>query len=279
MTEETIDQNPPEETDLEEVAEPEQPALFDEDDQESETTEQPEQTETTEEPAPRENRTFSEMRKNFKGALNDKRRLEKELEELRAKLPPAQKELGPEPTLDQFDYDEVKFRAEYRSWWDRKAEQDREDSKKLDAQRKEQEALEDFKKSYAARAKSLGVDDFEEAESEVGALLNQTQAGLVMRGADDPASLVYALAKSPGRLMDLAKITDPVKFTAAVVKLELSLATKKNSKPAPESRMTAERTSTGFNAGSATLQKLRDKAAATGDFSEVVKYKRENGIN
>jgi hypothetical protein len=254
---------------------PAEPVLFDDDDQESDVIDSgtPPEEGATQKPA--ESRTFVEMRKNFKGALSDKKRLEKELAELRAKLPPDEPTLTAKPTLDQFDYDETRFSEAYDKWIDQRDALNRADQAKLDAQRKEQEGIENFKKSYAARKESLGVDDFDEAEAEVGSMLNQTQAGLLMRGADDPAVLVYALSKSPARLMDLAKITDPVKFTVAVAKMEIALATKKTSRPAPEARITSERGGSGFNAGGATLEKLREQAAKTGDFTAVVAYKRE----
>lgn len=263
----------------EQVAEPVAPVLFEDDDQESEHVEAEEGAEQTAEAAPVSGQPapkwVAEMRKNFNGALKDKGRLEKELAELRAKLPQPAPALSAKPTLDQYDYDEDKFQSAWESWIEQRDALNRADQAKLDEQRKEQETIDNFKKSYAARAEALGVDDFKEAESEVGALLNQTQAGLLMRGADDPAVLVYALSKSPARLMDLAKITDPVKFTVAVAKMEIALATKKTNRPAPEARITSERTSSGFNAGNAALEKLRDEAARTGDFSKVVAYKRD----
>lgn len=255
---------------------PAEPVLFDDDDQESDVIDPDAPPAEEGAPAkPAESRTFVEMRKNFKGALSDKKRLEKELADLRAKLPPDEPTLTAKPTLDQFDYDETRFSEAYDKWVDQRDALNRADQAKLDAQRKEQEGIENFKKSYAARKESLGVDDFDEAEAEVGSMLNQTQAGLLMRGADDPAVLVYALSKSPARLMDLAKITDPVKFTVAVAKMEIALATKKTSRPAPEERIKSERGGSGFNAGGATLEKLRDEAARTGDYSRVVAFKRE----
>jgi hypothetical protein len=255
---------------------PAEPVLFDDDDQDSDVIDAGAPPAEEGAPAkPAESRTFVEMRKNFKGALSDKKRLEKELAELREKLPKPEPALTAKPTLDQFDYDETRFSEAYDKWMEQKEALNRADQAKLDAQRQEQEALANFQKSYAERSKALGVDDFEEAESEVGAMLNQMQTGLLMRGADDPANLVYALSKSPARLMDLAKITDPVKFTVAIARMELSLATKKTTRPAPEPRLTSERTGTGFNASSATLEKLRDEAARTGDFTKVVEYKRK----
>jgi hypothetical protein len=255
------------------------PALFDDEDQESqeqgpaEGAEQPEGESPSlkGQPAPK---WVAELRKSHKEVMREKRDLQRKVEELQAKLPPPVPTLGAKPTLDQFDYDEGKFSEAYDAWMEQKAAADAADRAKLDAQRKEQEEVEEFKKTYATRKKSLGVEDFEEAEAEVGAMLNQTQVGLMMRGADDPAVLVYALSKSPSRLMDLAKITDPVKFTVAIAKLELSLATKKTNRPAPEPRVTAERGS-GFSASNNQLEKLRAEAERTGDYSKVVAYKKQ----
>jgi hypothetical protein len=257
------------------------PTLFDDEDQESESQEPAEGAEQPEgespslkgQPAPK---WVSELRKSHKEIMREKRELQRELEEIRSKLPKQEASaVVTKPTLDQYDYDETRFSEAYDAWMEQKAKLDAADRAKLEAIRKEQEEVENFKKSYAARKQALGVDDFEEAESEVGSILNQTQAGLLMRGADDPAVLVYALSKSPARLIELSKIADPVKFTVAIAKLEISLATKKTTRPAPEARVTAERGATGFNASSSTLQKLRDEAERTGDYSKVAAYKRQ----
>lgn len=229
-------------------------------------------------PEQNESRTFRKLREISNAALKDKRRLERELEEVRAKLPKPEPTLGAKPTLDQFDYDESKYEEAFAGWMARKAAADDEDRKKLDAQRREQEEVENFKKSYKARADSLGVDDFQEAESEVGTMLNQTQSGLLMRGADDPAALVYALSKSPTKLIELSRITDPVKFTVAVAKLEMNLSARKTNRPAPEPRISSERSATGHSASGSQLEKLRDEAARTGDYSKVVAYKKQNGL-
>jgi len=226
----------------------------------------------------RESLTFRKLREISNAALKDKRRLERELEEIRAKLPQEKPQLGAKPTLDQYDYDESRFSEAYDKWMEQKVAQDRADQEKLNAQRREQEELENFKKSYKARADALGVDDFQEAEAEVGGILNQTQSGLLMRGADDPATLVYALSKSPERLIELSKISDPVKFTVAIAKLELNLTTRKQSRPAPEPRVSSERSSSSGVASSSQLDRLREKAARTGDYSEVVAYKKQHNI-
>jgi hypothetical protein len=246
---------------------------------ETETGDAPEAPESEESQQPRESSTFRKLREISNAALKDKRRLERELEEIRAKLPKPEPTLGPKPTLDQYDYDETKFSEAYDRWMEQKATMDDADRQKLEAQRKQQEELENFQRSYRTRAESLGVDDFQEAEAEVGTMLNQTQTGLMMRGADDPAALVYALSKSPARLIELSRITDPVKFTVAVAKLEMNLSARKStSRPAPEPRVSSERSSTAYSASSSALEKLRDEAARTGDYSKVVAYKKQNGL-
>jgi hypothetical protein len=272
-------ENETQQPELEQEQPTEAPALFDDEGEESQEHELAEGAEQPEgdppslkgQPAPK---WVAELRKSHKEILREKRELQRQNEELRAKLPQPVQTLAAKPTLDQYDYDETRFSEAYDRWMEQKSAQDAAERAKVDAQRKEQEEVENFKKSYAARKESLGVEDFDEAESEVGTILNQTQAGLLMRGADDPAVLVYALSKSPARLMDLAKITDPVKFTVAVAKLEISLATKKTSRPAPEARITSER-GTGFNSSNSQLEKLRDEAARTGDYSRVVAYKKQ----
>lgn len=223
----------------------------------------------------RESRTFQEIRKMANGALKDKRRLERELEEVRAQLPKPAPTLGAKPTLDQYDYDETRFSEAYDNWMEQKAAMDAADRQKLDEQRKQQDEIENFKKSYKTRADALGVSDFQESEAEVGAMLNQTQSGLLMRGADDPAALVYALSKSPAKLIELSHITDPVKFTVAVAKLEIALSARKTTRPAPEPRVSSERSATGHSASGSQLEKLRDEAARTGDYSKVVAYKKQ----
>ena len=284
-----MDQLDEQQTPLDEVNQPAgtpSPVLFDDEPEELEGSEgegnqEPESGETAvegEAPQPQESRTFRKLREISNAALKDKRRLERELEEIRAKLPKPEPTLGAKPTLDQYDYDETKFSEAYDQWMERKAAMDAADREKLADIRKQEEEVENFKKSYKTRADSLGVDDFQEAEAEVGSMLNPTQTGLLMRGADDPAVLVYALSKSPARLIELSKITDPVKFTVAVAKLEINLSAKRPNRPAPEPRINSERSSAGHSAGSSQLEKLREEAARSGDYSRVVEYKRKNGL-
>ncbi|WP_024905483.1 hypothetical protein [Robbsia andropogonis] len=268
------------------------PVLFEDDDAEDAQPEQDvsaeesaEDAEATSDAEPpeedlqtKETKRFSEMRKTLNGTLKDKKRLERELEEMRTRYAPPKPTLGPKPTLDQFDYDENRFSAAYDEWAEQKRAVEAEERNKQEAERKEQEALEAHKRAYSERARSLGVSDFSEAEQEIRDVLNPVQIGLLMKGADDPASLVYALGKSSSRLFEASKITDPVKFTVHIARLETALAAKRTAKPAPEPRVTSERAATGFSASSNTLDRLREEAARTGDYTKVTAYKRQNNV-
>ncbi len=226
----------------------------------------------------KETKRFSDMRKTFNATLKDKRRLERELEEVRAKLAPPEPTVGPKPTLDQFDYDEGRYSEAYDKWYAQKQAVDAAKARKQDAEREEQEALEAHKRSYAERARSLNVPDFADAEQEIRDVLSPIQIGLLMKGADDPAALVYALGKSSTRLLEASKITDPVKFTVHIARLETNLTAKRSTKPAPEARVTSERAATGFSSASNALDRLRAEAERTGDYTKVTAYKRQNNI-
>jgi hypothetical protein len=56
------------------------------------------------------------------------------------------------------------------------------------------------------------------------------------------------------------------------------LTSRKPNRPAPEPRISSERSATGHSASSSQLEKLRDEAARTGDYSKVVAYKKQNGL-
>lgn len=97
-----------------------------------------------------------------------------------------------------------------------------------------------------------------------------------MGGPDDAktsALLRYALGKNPKKAKELAAITDPVKFTFAIAKLEdkLKVAPRKTAPP-PD---TVVRSSVaGSAAVDSALKRLQDQADKTGDRTKVAAYLR-----
>lgn len=231
--------------------------------------EEPEESPTSKSPE-RESSTFREMRKRER----EKTKTIKELEARLAKYEEAEKPtLGPKPTLESCEYDTGKFEAALEQWHETKRAHDAEQEQQKTVQQQAQEAWEQKLAKYQEAKTGLKVRDYQEAEEIVQDTLNVTQQGVIISEVKDPALLVYALGKNPKKLDELASITDPVKFIFAVARMETQLKTSsRKPAPAPEKTVTGSGSTSGANA---TLEKLRNEAARTGDFSKVHAYKRK----
>lgn len=231
--------------------------------------EEPEESPTSKS-SERESSTFREMRKRER----EKTKTIKELEARLAKYEEAEKPtLGPKPTLESCEYDTGKFEAALEQWHETKRAHDAEQEQQKTVQQQAQEAWEQKLAKYQEAKTGLKVRDYQEAEEIVQDTLNVTQQGVIISEVKDPALLVYALGKNPKKLDELASITDPVKFIFAVARMETQLKTSsRKPAPAPEKTVTGSGSTSGANA---TLEKLRNEAARTGDFSKVHAYKRK----
>lgn len=206
------------------------------------------------------------------------RELEKELRETRKKLEEkevAQKEpeVGAKPTLQALDYDTDKYESALASWYERKRKADEKAAQaKAEAEKAEKSWSERLEAYQEAKA-NFKADDFDEAEASVKEVLDQTQQGIIVHGATDPALLIYALGKNEAKAKEISAIKDPVKFAFAIAKLEdqLKVSTRKPATQ-PEGRIIGNSRPSGTI--DSTLERLRDEASKTGDFSKVMAYKR-----
>lgn len=213
------------------------------------------------------------LRKSYRELQREKRELE---EKLKTVLPAAETnpvDPGHKPTLEACDYDSDKFENELAGWFERKRQADEAVAKQRAQQQAEQESWQKKLEGYNQTKSGLKVSDFQEAEETVLENLNVTQQGIILQGAQNPAVMVYALGKNPKKAKELAEITDPVKFAFAVAKLEtqLSVSTRKTLPP-PEKRITSNGS---LDTSSVQLDRLRDEAARTGDFTKVIAYKKQ----
>lgn len=214
--------------------------------------------------------------RDLRKASREKDRRIAELEAAQAaKMAPVQQELGPEPTLDSCGYDEDEFKAQWRTW-DKKKDQiaaAEVEARKAqeDADRNWQTKLADYETGKAA----LKVADYDDAEDVAKELFSDTQRGIVIHGAANPALLTYAIGKDRKRAEELAAIKDPVQFAFAVAKMEAQLKVTNRTRniPAPERTIS----STGSLAASVdgTLDRLRAEAERTNDYSKVMAYKKQ----
>jgi hypothetical protein len=184
-------------------------------------------------------------------------------------------QLGPKPTLESCDYDADLFERKLDAWKERKLVSDRQQAEARDAEAKRQEYFNSKFEAYSTRkAEVIGkIKDFADVEETVLDALNDTQRGVVLAHAKDPALLLYAIGKDEKRLQELAKLSDPVEFIFAVARMETQMRTQSR-KPAsaPETRITGSAPSPGSET---QLNKLREAAEKTGDYTKVIAYKNQ----
>lgn len=247
--------------------------------QEPETDDESEDIVVTigEEPPPADENTAApewvrELRKNHRDLQKRNRELE---EKLKTTVEPVKTvDLGRKPTLEDSDYDADDFEQKLSGWYERKRQVDEMAAKAEADQREQQKAWQARLDNYGKAKTELKVKDFEDAEDVSKEKLNVTQQGIILQGAENPALVIYALGKNPKKAAELGSITDPVKFSFAVAKLETQLkVSNRKSPPPPEG--TVRGTGAVSGAVGNQLERLRAEAEKTGDLSKVMAFKRQ----
>lgn len=211
---------------------------------------------------------------------DDNRQLRRELTEVKRQLQsqaPQQQpvELGPRPTLEEYGFDTDKYTPVLEAWLKKKEEHEAVQAKAKAANEAAAKAWNDKLSAYGSAKASLTTKakDFPEAEAVVMATLNVIQQSVIVKGAKDPSLVVYALGKNVKKAQELAAIADPVEFAAAIGRLEAQMKVNgRRPTTTPEGRVEG---GSGKTIGStnSTLEKLREKAAKTGDYTELNAYK------
>ena len=214
-----------------------------------------------------------DLRKKQRETAREVREARAKIESLTAGNAPS--DLGVKPTLEDCDYDAEKYESQLVDWYERKRKADESKAKAEQAAKEQETAWQTKLESYGKAKGELKFKDFDEAEAEIQESFSATQQAIIVKGAENPALVVYALGKNPSHAKDLAKIADPVEFAFAVAKLEaqLKVTTKKNALPPPERVLEGNGRVSGTI--DSTLDRLREEAAKTGDYSKVIKYKAD----
>ena len=178
------------------------------------------------------------------------------------------------PTLADVDYDTGAYEAKLDEWYKAKAAYDQ----KANERQREADAVKGAWEAkisgYNTAKAELKARDFDDAEAVIADTLSVTQQGIILDGAEKPALLIYALGKNPKKAAELAAIQNPVAFAAAIGRLEASLkVTQRKPSAAPEQIPSGNARKTG--AVDNTLERLREEAGKTGDFTKVMAYKRQ----
>lgn len=189
-------------------------------------------------------------------------------------LQPQTIEVGAKPTLESCDYDGDKFEAELLAWTDRKRQADEAQAQSQKRANAEQARFAERLQGYQGAKSALGAKDFEVAEAAVTSKLTQVQQAVLIKAAGDPAKLVYALGRHPGKLATLAAVEDPIEFTAALVKLEGTLKVTNRGRTPPEPDTPVRGAGSYTPKSDPALERLEREAARTGDRTAIRKYRQ-----
>lgn len=218
-----------------------------------------------------ESSVFRDMRKRYREAEKARKQAEKELAEL--KKPALEKDLRPEPTLEDHDYDEEAFRSDMRQWVREEAKA-KEKQAEIERARKAQNE-EHFKKvdAFYESYKFLSYHDKEDALQEAITTLSAQQQAILLDAVNKPATIIYALGKNPKVLDKLAGITNPIKFAAEAAKVEARMQINPSKvKPKPDAPVKG---TSGVSSVDKTLAKLEAQARKTKNRTALIAYKQK----
>jgi hypothetical protein len=207
-------------------------------------------------------------------AAKESLRKTKDLEAKLAAMEAATKPKEPEikrPSLEDCGFNEDVFAermAEYIASQEKvKAAREEEASREKAAAEAYQAKLNRY---HAERAK-VGVDD--DAQARVVAVLSPQQQSALMDASEDPAKVVAALAKTPKVLAELSSIKEIHKFAYHLAKIEGKIQVTQKAPPPPETKLRGGGSTVGA-ISTTPLDKLRDQASATGDYTAYLEEKR-----
>lgn len=218
-----------------------------------------------------------ELRKRQRELAKENRELKQRLESANVKDERAVV-VGEKPTLAGCEFDDEKFERELLSWNERKLKYETQQREKQQAEEQAQKAFQEKLAKYDAERKSIPVDDYEDAEEAVQGALNQTQLGILVKNAPEAAKLVYAIGKNDKALQHLASIKDPDTYAVELGRIieRMKSTAPKKTIPAPERVIRGSAGKTPAST-SANLDKLKQEAERTGDYSRYFEAKRKAG--
>lgn len=256
------------------IVEGEETDIVEDETVEQEASVNEEQSETQSEP---EDEKDANWLKNLRKSYREEKKRNRELEERIKALEPSSKPqvLGKEPDIEDFDYDTEQFKAAWKSWNERRMEVESAARKAKEEEEAKHREWQTTLESYEKQKKAVQADDMEDAEDAVKSILNSTQQGIILHATENPANVILEIGRNERKAIELASITDPIKFASAIAKLEERMKTTTTRKaPAPEKRTPAAG-GASTSAISATADKLLEEAQKTGDISKYRAFMKQ----
>lgn len=203
------------------------------------------------------------------------REAKREAAELRKAQAPKVEDIGPRPKIEDFDFDDDRHAAALEQWLERKRQVEAVTAKAGEQAAQIERAFEHKVATYRAKAASLPVKDFEQAEGAVRSVLPEAHQRALVYYGKDPAKVVYALAKHPAKLQQMAQIADPVEFLLAAAELERGIKMGKKAPPKPEAGTILRGSAPVAQQADKKEAELRKEAQRTGDYSKLISYRNQ----
>lgn len=236
---------------------------------------EPEADTTSEEEHQKAPKWVSKVRKLNRTLESENKKLKRQLEQVnKPKDQPVT--LGEEPTIASCGYDDVKYKHEILAYEGRKRKIEDQQVQQKKVIEEQQQKVQAKVTRYADLKKEHGFKDYSDAEGIVENTMDIRQQQIILQGAEDSALVVYALGKNPKKLEELSNIKDPVEFAFKIAKLESQLkVTNRKATTKPEKKVSKGKAGGMSGNSDKTLERLREEAAKTGNYTKVTAYKRK----
>jgi len=215
------------------------------------------------------------------GVRNLRKRLREREEELRAlKGQPKVQEVGPKPTLEDFDYDDERYDEALLAWHESKRAVKERETQEEAAKRRQREKWEEQERELNAAYTDLRAPGKDSARAKVEeALPGELTAYVVKAGGKNAAALMYALGNAPEKLNELSALAAEGMLAemiarAAIMGTEVNVSRRKPT-TAPEQERRGGNGGVAVNSTAAMLEKLEKEADKTGDRSKLIAYRRK----
>lgn len=177
--------------------------------------------------------------------------------------------VGPRPTIESCEYDHDRFEAEFASFHERKAKAEAQEREAKEVNERERAEWEQKAEVYKASKATLAVSGYDEAEAEVFSVLPSEVHALILSQPDRAPALVYALSRAPAKLEELSKL-NLAEAAMLVGELRAKVKMEKRQKlPDPDRPVNGRPSNSAAN-----LERLREKARASGDWDKYLAAKR-----
>ena len=207
-------------------------------------------------------------------AAKESARKAREAEERAAAIEAQYKPKEPEikrPTLEDCGFNEDVFAEKMAAFVTAEDKRKAAATEEQNRQKASTEAYQAKLAKYHEDRTKVGVDD--DAQARVVAKLSPQQQAALMDASMDPAKVVAALAKTPKVLDELAGIKEIHRFAYKLAQVEGKITMTTKAPPPPESKLRGG-LAAADTVARVPLEKLREKAQDSGDWSSYFSEKR-----